>query len=233
MSALQVAIGTLNDIVDAPSDAGHKPGKPLPAGVVSMAAARAMVVIAAAVGVVLGFVLGGPGLLGLGVVVLAIGAAYDLAAKGTPLSWLPFAVGIPILPIYGWLGGTGAAPGWFAILLPAGFLAGMGLAIANARADVERDRAAGRSSVAVWLGLTRSWWVSVAALGTALVMALGWAPRLLSIPLVLVALVGITLVAAGSVIGRRSSPAARERAWQLQAVGVAVLAVGWIAAVVG
>ncbi len=31
MTALQASIGTLNDLVDAPRDAGHKPGKPIPA----------------------------------------------------------------------------------------------------------------------------------------------------------------------------------------------------------
>ena len=33
-------------------------------------------------------------------VVIAIGLAYDLRLKGTAWSWLPFAVGIPILPVY-------------------------------------------------------------------------------------------------------------------------------------
>ena len=35
MTALQVSIGTLNDLVDAPRDAGRKPGKPIPAGLVT------------------------------------------------------------------------------------------------------------------------------------------------------------------------------------------------------
>ncbi len=34
MTALQASIGALNDLVDAPRDAGHKPGKPIPAGLV-------------------------------------------------------------------------------------------------------------------------------------------------------------------------------------------------------
>src|SRR6476660_3407010 len=35
MTALQASIGSLNDVVDAPRDAGHKPGKPISAGLVS------------------------------------------------------------------------------------------------------------------------------------------------------------------------------------------------------
>ena len=44
MTALQVSIGALNDIHDAPDDAGRKPGKPIPAGLVSVPSAWAVVV---------------------------------------------------------------------------------------------------------------------------------------------------------------------------------------------
>jgi 4-hydroxybenzoate polyprenyltransferase len=40
MTLLQLGIGTLNDVVDAPADAGVKPGKPIPAGLVDPGAAR-------------------------------------------------------------------------------------------------------------------------------------------------------------------------------------------------
>ena len=36
--------------------------------------------------------------------------ATTCVAKGTAWSWLPFAVGIPLLPVYGWLGAAGALP---------------------------------------------------------------------------------------------------------------------------
>ena len=44
MTALQASIGALNDLVDAPRDAGHKPAKPIPTGLVSPPMARAIVV---------------------------------------------------------------------------------------------------------------------------------------------------------------------------------------------
>jgi 4-hydroxybenzoate polyprenyltransferase len=232
MTALQVAIGALNDLVDAPADAGHKPGKPIPAGLVSPGLARAAVGLATAVGLVLAVVLGGLPLLGIALVVLAIGFGYDLLAKGTPFSFLPFALGIPILPVYGWLGATGATAAWFAVLLPAGVLAGAGLAIANARADMERDGAAGRSSVAIWLGDRRSWWLSGASLGLAALLVVTSTPAVWDLPWVATGTVGLVAALIGAVIGYRGEPAARERAWQLQALGVAILAVGWIAAVV-
>ena len=89
----------------------------------------------------------------LAVVVLAIGYGYDLGFKGTAWSWLPFAVGIPLLPVYGWLGAAGQLAG----LLRRPAARGRrwpapALAIANARADVERDAAAGVDSVATGSG---------------------------------------------------------------------------------
>ena len=122
-----------------------------------------VVVVAAAV---LGLVLSAPSgawTVALAVVVLAIGYGYDLVFKGTAWSWVPFAVGIPLLPVFGWLGAAGSLPSSFAVLLPVAVVAGTGLAIANARADLERDTAAGVDSVAVRLGSERAWTVEAAA----------------------------------------------------------------------
>ena len=111
MTALQVSIGTLNDIVDAPRDRGCEAGQADP-GRPRVAARRPCVLAVASGGVGLALVgwrraVRDPRSLLLGVVVLAIGYAYDLVFKGTAWSWLPFAVGIPLLPVYGWVGATG------------------------------------------------------------------------------------------------------------------------------
>src|SRR3954471_9428530 len=89
MTALQASIGALNDIVDAPADRATKPGKPIPRGVVSRAAATAMAVVAAAAGIVVGWLAGafGGAVVLLAGVVLVIGYAYDLFFKGTTWSW--------------------------------------------------------------------------------------------------------------------------------------------------
>jgi 4-hydroxybenzoate polyprenyltransferase len=232
MTALQAAIGTLNDLIDAPADALAKPAKPIPAGLVSRRAAQVVLVAA----VTLGLVLAAPsgiGLVVLALVVLAIGASYDRWAKGTAWSWLPFAVGIPILPIYGWYGATGALEPWFAGLVPMGVLAGAGLAVANARADAERDAAGGVGSVAVALGGMASWIVNAATLGAALAIALAWLPAVGegSVATWATILPGLALVALGLGLGAARSAALRERGWQAQAIGVALVAVTWIAAV--
>ena len=231
MVALQASIGALNDRIDAPRDAGRKSGKPIPAGLVSPRSASAVVGVAAALGLVLALA-SGPPTLGRALVVLAIGYGYDGLFKGTAWSWLPFAVGIPILPVFGWLGSVGRLPAPFTVLLPVAVVGGAALAVANARADVERDLAAGTDSVAVRLGLERSWALNAALL--AAVMVAAWTTLLGTGEgrpgVFLGAALASLLVIAGIALGR-GDPDRRERGWELQAVGLAVLAVAWLAGV--
>jgi 4-hydroxybenzoate polyprenyltransferase len=229
MTVLQFAIGALNDLIDAPRDADRHPPKPIPSGAVSSGAARAVATGAALAGLVLAAPSGAIALL-VALVVLAIGATYDLFAKGTPWSWLPFAVGIPLLPVYGWLGATGSVPGAFSALVPMAALAGAGLAIANARADLDADRAAGTRSVATALGPGRAWWVGLALLAGATGIGLiATASAAWSTPAAAIVVAGTAVVAFGLGLGRGRGPRARRRAWEVQAVGAAVAAVGWVA----
>jgi 4-hydroxybenzoate polyprenyltransferase len=233
MTALQASIGALNDIVDAPRDHGIKPGKPIPAGLVSDRSAWIVVAVAAALGVGLSAP-SGLGTLGLAVIVLAIGYGYDVILKGTVWSWLPFAVGIPLLPVYGWLGTTGGLPESFVILLPAAVIAGAALAIANARADSERDTAAGIESAATRLGFDRSWLVNAALLAPVVLLAL--TTMLGRSPSAVVALGGLFaagVICVGVIVGRSADSGRRERAWELEAVGVGLLAASWLAASLG
>jgi 4-hydroxybenzoate polyprenyltransferase len=236
MTALQASIGTLNDALDVPLDSGRKPGKPIPAGLVSIGVARIAVVAWAALGLGLATP-SGAGLLALAVVVLAIGYGYDAWAKGTAWSWLPFAIGIPLLPVYGWYGATGTLADWFVVLIPAAMVAGASLAVANARADLERDASAGSGSIAVALGDGRAWLVHAVGLAIVVIVAAGWlaAGDEPIRPLALVALaIGTAALAAGVSLGQGTTTGARlERAWELEAVGVAVFAIGWLLAVAG
>ena len=218
MTALQVSIGSLNDIVDAPRDRGRTPPKPIPGGLVSPGQAWAVTIGGAVLGLALALPSGVATLL-LAIVVLAIGYAYDLVFKGTAWSWLPFAIGIPLLPVFGWLGATGGLPSSFTILLPVAVIAGAALAIANARADVERDAAAGVDSVATRLGIERAWAVNASLLGLVIDLA----------ATTLIALGAAVVIGIGVVLGRHADSAGRERAWELEAVGVGVLAAAWLA----
>jgi 4-hydroxybenzoate polyprenyltransferase len=233
MTALQASIGALNDVVDAPRDRGLKPGKPIPAGLVSPTRGRVVVGLAAAVGLLMAAP-SGAALVALAGIVLAIGYAYDLGFRGTPWSWIPFAAGIPLLPVFGWLGAAGDLPSSFWVLVPAAVLAGSALALANARADYERDLAAGIRSVATSLGLGRAWAIHAVLLAAVLVVAIGTLALVDASEAVLgLALVAVALVAAGMGTGRGGGPAARERAWELEAVGIGLLAAAWLAGIAG
>jgi len=231
MTALQLGIGTVNDLVDASRDAGLKPGKPIPAGLVSRRVA--MVIAVSSFGLGLGLAsFSGPLIAALAIVVIAIGLAYDLRLKGTAWSWLPFAVGIPILPVFGWAGATGGLASTFVVLVPAAVAAGAALAIANSLVDVDRDRAAGVSSVAVALGEGTARAVSSVLLGAiavaAVASAFAFGGRIVAIAIIAL-LGGLPVAAAG--FARRRDPARRELAWRVEAVGLGLLAVAWIQAV--
>jgi 4-hydroxybenzoate polyprenyltransferase len=233
MTALQFGIGATNDIVDAPRDAGQKPGKPIPSGLVSSLVARAVAVGGFVAGLSLTVAFGLP-TLALAFAVIGIGLAYDLLLKGTAWSWLPFAVGIPILPVFGWLGAAGTLPPAFAILVPAAIAAGAALAIANSLADVERDLAAGTASIATALGPVRAWAVE-AALVAVIVLAAVLSAWILapSCPRVLLVALAGCLPLTGVAMGRGGGAGRRERVWQLEAVGIAAVGLAWIWALLG
>ena len=230
MVLLQASVGALNDVVDAASDAGRKPGKPIPAGLVRPVAAKRIAALAGVIGVLLA-VPSGWATVALAVVLLGLGYGYDLWFKGTAWSWLPFALAIPLFPTYGWLGAAGSLPPIWAVLLPTAMLAGAALAVANAMVDLERDRAAGLASVAIRLGRDRAALVNVGLLGVVWILALvtlGLAGQL--VPWGLAALGGGAVALAGWRLLRRDEPSIRERGWEAEAVGVAALAAGWLAA---
>lgn len=231
MTALQASIGTLNDVVDAPRDAGRKTGKPIPAGLVSPGVARIAVVGFAAAGLTLS-IPSGPATVALAIVGLAIGYGYDIVFKGTAWSWLPLAVGIPLLPVFGWLGATGGLSPSFAVLLPVALVAAIALAIANARADAERDRDSGVDSVALRLGPARAEVAEAVLLGLA--VGAGIATLLLAdapVGAVAGAVGGSLVVAAGVIVGHSPDHARLERSWEIVAIGLAVLAAAWLAGV--
>ena len=238
MVALQVSIGTLNDLLDAERDAGRVPPKPIPGGLVDRRTARAIWIGSAILGLLL-VTPSGPLTLGIAAAGLSIGYGYDRFAKGTAWSWLPFALGIPLVPVYGWVGTGAPLPAAFAVLVPSAMLAGAALAIANASADVEVDRASGAASVAVRLGLRRAWMVHVALLGGALAIVLGTLVAAgAGSGATVIAVAGAGVVVCGAWLGatagrRRSTPQQRVLGWEIEAVGMGILATAWLVGLAG
>lgn len=244
MLALQVSIGAINDLRDAPGDRLVKPDKPIPAGLVQPEQALLAATLAAAVGLVLSALIG-PGTLIVGVLGLATGLAYDLRLKGTALSWLPFAAGVPLLVLYAWVGVRTCLPPVLALLLVLAAVAGASLALTNALADLERDRASGVTSVASWLGSTAAWRLSAGLAGAGLVVVAmslahlgpgpGPAPGLQSLPIpsAVAALAGGMGVLAGLALAAGGGPGRRQLGWEVEALGFATLALGWLSALLG
>lgn len=228
MVCLQVSIGALNDLLDVERDRGRKPGKPIPAGLVGRGTALAVVVA----GLVLGLVASAAaGLLVFAVALVgtAAGWAYDIRLKTTGWAWLPFAIGLPLLPVFAWVGATGRIPTAFGLLVPLAIVAGAGVALLNGLADIDRDRAAGVATPAVRLGARKARWLSGALLGLVGVVALGSLAAVGAEPRAwLAATAGLALVAAGLVLAGSSSGARRERGWEAGAIGLGLVAAGWV-----
>jgi 4-hydroxybenzoate polyprenyltransferase len=241
MLALQCSIGALNDLVDAPLDARQKPRKPIPSGLVGRRPAAAVAGSGAVIGIVLS-ALSGPATAAVAVAGLALGYGYDLRLSRTVLSWLPLSLALPLLPIHAWLGATNEIPDGLLTLVPTAVLGGTGLALANGLVDVDRDAATGRRTIAVALGRGHAWIVQTAVLAAASALAVALSPAVPGGPGatggaldVLRALrfggigLGILALALGSIVLRASGPGTRERGWELEALGVAALGVGWLA----
>lgn len=239
MLSIQVSIGALNDLVDAPLDASRKARKPIPSGHVTRRTAGLIAALGAGIGISLSAV-SGPATGLAAAAGLGLGFAYDIRLSRTALSWLPLSLALPLLPIHAWLGATTTIPDGLLALVPAGVLGGAGLALANGLADIERDMSAGRATIAVRLGARRAWLLQTLVLGTAAVLAALIAPAvpvgatgeaLGILPILRVA--GLWLAIAALVVGagalRSSRAEVRERGWELEAIGVTGLGIGWLA----
>jgi 4-hydroxybenzoate polyprenyltransferase len=231
MAALQFSIGALNDLIDAPADAGRGGRKPIPAQVVAPSQARWVVVA----GLVAGLLLAapsGPVALGIGAGGATLGYLYNLRLKGTPFAWAPLAGAIPLIPLFAWTGAGAQLPISFLVLLPAGALAGAGLAIGNALGDLERDLASGTPNVAARLGHSRAWWIHAGLHAGVILVASGGALLLPGGDLRAAGVVAAAgLVVVVGVVAARGGGAVRDHAWELEAAGTGLLGVVWLLAV--
>jgi 4-hydroxybenzoate polyprenyltransferase len=234
MLAFQSSIGALNDLIDAPLDAGRKPGKPLPRGVTSSGAARRLLILALVLGLVLAAP-SGPATVIVGVGGVACGYAYDVWLSRTPWSWLPLALALPLLPIFAWLGAASVLPLGLLGLIPIGVVAGAMLGLANGIADIERDVAAGVRTAAVRLGRRAAWQIHAVLAGVLILIVAILLPRpavdgAAWAGIVLAKVAGFALIALGAGLAAHEAAAVRERGWESEALGVALVGLAWVAA---
>jgi 4-hydroxybenzoate polyprenyltransferase len=228
----QSAIGVTNDYCDRDLDAATKPWKPIAAGFVraDMAARAAVVLVVAAL--VLAATLG-PGGFALAALGLACGLAYDIRLKRTAFSAVPYMVAIPVLPLWVWLtlGEWRPALWW---LLPLGALLGLALHLANTAPDIDGDAAQGVRGLAHRLGPRRSMAAGWIAFAAAIVLSFVIAPLAGYDPVPYALALTAAIACMASSIGlyalRRDALSLRFGFGAI-AVGSAVLAIGWLAAV--
>jgi 4-hydroxybenzoate polyprenyltransferase len=230
MLCLQFAIGAANDLADAPTDALVKPQKPIPAGLISRNAAKAVFAVTASLGLALTASVGIAAFV-VGVAGLSDGLLYDFRVKGTPFGWVPFAAGVGLLPVYAWAGATGTLPAAVPLVVALAVAAGIVLALANALADLERDRRSGVISIATVLGPARTIALNAAVLVVvdivvgATTLAVGTAPAPAAAELG-----GLLLAWLGLGLAGVASERWRHLVWEVQALGILALGAGWLAA---
>ncbi len=153
-AAMQISIAMLNDYCDRRLDAESKPGKPIPRGLVHPREALIGGLVMIVIMLVLLTQLP-PLAFIISLCYLALGQAYNLGLKSTPFSGIVFALAMPLIPLYAFAG-MGHTPPIVFWLVPAGFLLGVALNLANSLPDLEEDAANGARTLAVVLGVRRS-----------------------------------------------------------------------------
>jgi 4-hydroxybenzoate polyprenyltransferase len=228
MLCLQFAIGSANDYVDAPADAAAKPGKPIPAGLLSRRTARAVSVSMASVGLVVAAWVG-PAAFGVGLCGLGLGLAYDFRLKGTPMSWVAFALGVGLLPLYAWLGARGTVPAALTGVVVLSVVAGSALAIANAYADLEADTLSRTESIATLVGRTATLRINACLLAMVQAIVLATTAAAGPGPALAVEAVGCGLAWMGVGLAVVRGTKAGSLVWEIQALGILVIGAGWLA----
>jgi 4-hydroxybenzoate polyprenyltransferase len=233
MLGFQSSIGATNDLADQVVDAARDARKPIPAGQVSVGAARVVAVAGAAVGLAIAALVS-PAALQRGAAGLTCGIAYDLWLRARGLAVAAYALALPVLLLYAWWGAAGIAPpGGGALLLLAASI-GAGLYLANALVDVDLDAVDEPTGLAVRLG-QRGTVIALASILT-VTQVLAWSlwggterPATPALGM----LAGTVLAASGVVLSAGRTRATRSMGWTIQAVAAALLGVGLVATLAG
>jgi geranylgeranylglycerol-phosphate geranylgeranyltransferase len=154
LSAACIGAGAnaINDVFDLEIDRVNRPGRPLPAGAVSVGAARALWAVSSALGIGLGAALSAWHL-GLAVFAVLLLYGYSAWLKRTPfVGNLVVALILGLAIVYGGLAVT--PTGWDVLLLGAGFAVGSTLAreVAKDIEDMVGDAAEGARTLPLVAG---------------------------------------------------------------------------------
>jgi 4-hydroxybenzoate polyprenyltransferase len=231
-AAMQLSIAVLNDYCDRRLDMLSKRDKPIVRGLVLPKEAL-IFGISLIVFMFLLLLPLNPLALLFSLLYLACGLGYNLGLKSTPFSGVVFALAIPLIPVYAFVGVGHISPVlfWF---IPIAALPGVALNLANSLPDIEEDAANNARTLAVILRtkgtLAACPLLILGALLLAVILALTHLVAVrLNIFLPTLLLVGL-LVVALLVLGR-SVWVARKYYFFLLVLTCLVLAGGWLLSV--
>ncbi|MFQ5568380.1 MAG: geranylgeranylglycerol-phosphate geranylgeranyltransferase [Rhodothermales bacterium] len=161
-ACIGAAANSFNDVFDLDIDRVNRPGRPLPAGLVSAAAARLIAVVASVTGVALG---GAVSILHGGLALGTVGLLYmyNVRLKSTVLVGnvtVAFVIGLAL--VYG--GWAVGAPGPALVGAGFAFLTTLAREIIKDVEDVEGDAAAGARTLPVAYGVSMAMQCTVAVL---------------------------------------------------------------------
>lgn len=197
----QLSIGWSNDWIDADRDAAvNRADKPAARGAVTVGVVRAAAFVAAGTMIVLSLLLGPLAALAH-IVAVAMGWAYNLGLKNTPISVVPYAISFGLLPAVATLGQVVPqfpAP-WVVVV---GALLGIAAHFTNVLPDLAFDRDTGVHGLPHRLGARVSGYIAFACVALAtIILTFGPGPEPRPILLagllvgLVIAVVGIVLVA--------------------------------------
>ncbi len=229
-TAMQLSIAFINDYCDRHLDAMSKRSKPIVRGLVRPHEA----LIAGLLMIVFMFIL----LLPLNLLALLISLAYlillqgyNLGLKSTPLSGVVFAIGMPLIPLYAFAA-VGRTLPFLIWSIPIGFLLGVTINVANSIPDIEDDEANGAKTLAVVLGLKRSFFICqlMIVLAAILIGVLTLEKVVLAQPWIILSTLIITFLAVGGMFlffSPMKTVQARKLYFYLVALICIILVGGW------
>jgi 4-hydroxybenzoate polyprenyltransferase len=230
MLGAQLVIGSANELVDQELDAVAKPDKPLVTGLVSSRGARGVIAVGALLICFSWFTLSAWSF-ALLLIGTALGVAYSLWFKRSALGWLPYALALPLLPIWVYTA-TGNFTWNLLILYPLGALPAFSVHIAQSIPDIEGDRATSVANLTSRLGVQKSLIVcwAAAAIGPLIAVILG--PALLDSPwpVVVASAIGILCVLLNVGLWFTNPENAVRACFPCIAAAAIITGVGWIIA---
>ncbi|MBV9690291.1 MAG: UbiA family prenyltransferase [Ktedonobacteraceae bacterium] len=232
--AMQLSIAVLNDYFDRQRDMLSKKNKPIVRGLVRPREALITGLLLILIMLLLLLPLNPLALL-VSLLYLALGQGYNLGLKATPLSGIVFALAIPLIPVYAFVGVGRIVPFVF-WLVPVAALLGVSLNLANSLPDIEEDAASHARTLAVVLGVRGSFIACplLILLATISIGGLAISGLVSARPWILLPTLLLACLAVGALFvffGPRTSLQDRKLYFYLVVLTCLVLAGGWLISV--